>query len=68
MKSADVVSLPKVKSPKRLEKDLRPISLTLVVSKIQESFVMKWIWDNVGVDVDPTQYGCKRGSSSPCPC
>ncbi len=26
--------------------------------------MVKWIWDNVGVDVDPTQYGCKRGSST----
>ncbi len=26
--------------------------------------MVKWIWDNVGVDVDPTQYDCKRGSST----
>ncbi len=66
MKFAYVVSLPKVKlpPPKRLKKDLRPIFLTPLVSKIQESFVVKWIWDNVGVNVDPTKYGCKRGSST----
>ncbi len=26
--------------------------------------MVKWIWDNVGVDVNPTQCGCKRGSST----
>ncbi len=51
-------------NPKRLDKDLRLISLIPLISKIQKCFVVKWIWDNVCVDVDSTQYGCKRGSST----
>ena len=38
-KCADVLPLCKVAQPKSIESDLRPISLTAVVSKILESFV-----------------------------
>ena len=61
-KSADVVPLPKVKPPLRLDKDLRPISLTPVVSKIQESFMHSWMWDFIKVLIDKWQFGAIRGT------
>ena len=61
-KSADVVPLPKITPPKRLEKDLRPISLTPVISKIQESFMHKWLWDVIRNIVDKNQFGAIKGT------
>ena len=42
-KVADIISIPKIKPVKDIEKDLRPISLTAVLSKTMERFVAKWI-------------------------
>ena len=42
-KSADVVPVPKVKPPRSIKSDLRPISLTPVISKCVEEFVYNWI-------------------------
>ncbi len=42
-KSADILPLGKISQPKSIETDLRPISLTAVVSKILESFVFSWL-------------------------
>ena len=42
-KTAHVIPLPKKKPPRSIEKDIRPISLTPIVSKIFESIVMKWV-------------------------
>ena len=61
-KSADVVPLPKVNPPKRLEKDLRPISLTPVISKTQESFICSWIWDIIMSKIDKGQFGALKGT------
>ncbi len=41
-KSAGVIPLPKVNSPRKVESDLIPISLTLIINKDMESFVVKW--------------------------
>ncbi len=66
-KSADLVSLPKVNTPppprdwkKICTRYLSPLYLV----KSRSPLCVKWIWDNVGVDVDPTHYGCKRGTST----
>ena len=42
-KSANVIPLPKQKPPRSLEKDIRPISLTPIVSKVFESIIMTWV-------------------------
>ena len=43
-KCADIAPLSKVTPLQRLDKDLQPISLTPVVSKVMESFVHRWMW------------------------
>jgi hypothetical protein len=40
-KSADVLAIPKVLNPKSVDDDLKPISLTPVLSKILERFVFR---------------------------
>ena len=42
-KHANVAPVPKVKVPKNVHSDLRPISLTSTLAKILESFVGRWI-------------------------
>lgn len=61
-KSANVVPLPKVQPPQKLEKDLRPISLTPSISKIQESFMYAWIWEFFRHVLDRSQYGAIKGT------
>jgi hypothetical protein len=61
-KSADVIPLPKKMPPKLLEKDLRPISLTPVISKVLEQFMYAWLWDVIKDKVDPGQFGAIKGS------
>ena len=61
-KSADVVPLPKVNPPKKLDKDLRPISLTPVLSKVQESFVHSWMWEIIQPLLDKLQFGAVKGT------
>ncbi len=61
-KSADVCPLPKVKPPKRMDKDLRPISLTPVLCKGSEYFVREWMMDIIKDFIDPHQFGSLPGS------
>ena len=42
-KTAHVIPLPKKQHPRSTEKDICPISLTPIVSKIFESIVIKWV-------------------------
>ena len=44
--------------------DLRPISLTPVISKVLEHFVCKWIRQAVEDRFNPRQFGAIRGSST----
>jgi hypothetical protein len=46
-KSADVISSPKTTPVKDAASDLRPISLTPVMSKIGESFIYKWLLEAI---------------------
>ena len=50
--------------PKRIESDLRPISLTPVLIKSLESFVCKWLWDILKNHIKDNQYGSVKGSST----
>ena len=42
-KSANVCPLPKKNPPKLIEKDIRPISLTPILAKELERFVIRWL-------------------------
>ena len=63
-KSADVCPLAKVPSPSVLEKHLRPISLTPVLSKVLERFVAEWVMESAKDIIDNHQFGSLRGSST----
>ena len=63
-RAAYVSPLPKKKPPEHIETDLRPISLTAVLCKQMEEFVVKWVWDIVQDRVDPNQYGSIKKSST----
>ena len=56
-KSAITCPIPKVNPPKAIEKDLRPISLTCILSKELETHPVKWLWKIVSPHVDPYQFG-----------
>ena len=52
-KSAYIICpLPKVKPPVQLEKHIRPITLTPVLTKVLESFTCKWVMDHISEDLD----------------
>ena len=50
--------------PKSVESDLRPISLTAVLSKVLEGFVFSWLCPIVMPHIDPHQFGGIRDSST----
>ena len=50
--------------PVQSENDLRPISLTPTLSKIQEDFAVKWLYEDIGKKIDPRQFGSIKGSST----
>jgi hypothetical protein len=62
-KSANISSIPKETPPKE-KNDLRPISLTSYISKVLEEFVIEWILEDIGHQIDPKQFGCLRASST----
>ena len=61
-KQAIITPIPK-KSPASLN-NLRPISLTSVLIKAFESFVTKWVLQDVADVLDPNQFGCRKGMST----
>ena len=61
-KSADIVHLQKANPPKRLDKDLLPVSLTPFISKVQESFVHTWLWDSIKDKMDKGPFGALKGT------
>ena len=63
-KCADVCAIPKVSPPASIERDLRPISLTPVVSKVVEEFVYKWVLNDVQPQLHWDQFGALQGSST----
>ena len=46
--------------------DFRPIALTAVVSKVLEDFVVEWLIEDVKHIIDPSQFGCLKGTSTTC--
>ena len=63
-KSANTRPIPKVPQPKQIEKDLRPISLTCILSKELETHVVKWLWELVMPFMDPYQFGAMMKCST----
>ena len=55
-KSANVCPLPKKNPPKQIEKDIRPISLTPILAKELERFVIRWLRKETNQHSDPKQY------------
>ena len=45
-------------------KDIRPISLTPIASKVFESIVMQWVDDAIVSQTDPEQFGGLSGTST----
>ena len=62
-KSANVIAIPKTQPAKSIENDLRPISLTPVITKHLESIIGSWIWQKARQHVTQDQYGGIKGSS-----
>ena len=60
-RSAIVIPIPKVNPPRTISKDLRPISLTAVLSKQLEKILGGWMLDYIVVRLDVNQYGGLRG-------
>ena len=63
-KCADVRPVPKIRPPALIDKDLRPISLTPVLSKCLEKFMCTWIMDTTMDQIDPQQYWSIKGTST----
>jgi hypothetical protein len=61
-KSATIVPLSKKHPPTVIEKDVRPISLTPIVSKVFESIVLKWVDTVVQPKLDKRQFGSIAGT------
>ena len=56
-KCADVLPLRKIPHPKSIDSDLKPISLTPVLSKVLEGFVFNWLAPIVLPKIDFYQFG-----------
>ena len=63
-KSAEVLPLAKTPQPQSIDSDLRPISLTPVISKVLEGFVFNLIARIVMPHIDPYQFGSVKRSST----
>ena len=60
-----MVPLPKLKPVININKDLRPISLTFVISKLVQHFVVALHFSPAVLEViDPNHYGCIPASST----
>ena len=44
--------------------ELRPIALTSVLSKLQESYVVSWLKEDIHGKITEAQYGGRSGSSA----
>ena len=58
-----ITPIAKITEPET-EDDLRPISLTNFFSKVAENFVVSWLLEYVGNQIDFRQYGGMKGNST----
>ena len=64
-KFANIIPIPKAKPVREVNKDLRPISLTPILSKIADDFVVNlFVKPAVLKKIDPNQYGTVPRSST----
>ena len=63
-KEPNITPIQKLKQPQN-EGDMRPISLTPILSKDLEDFVVTWMIEDVGEYIDARQFGSLKGSSTP---
>ena len=61
-KISNVCAIPKTTPCNRVE-ELRPISLTSVFSKVQESYAVEWILEDVQEEISDSKFGGLAGSS-----
>ena len=61
-KKAVVIPVPKT-NPPTIQK-LRPISLTDYFAKVAEKFAVRWILQDIQTNLDPQQFGNRRGVST----
>ena len=62
-KHAFVTPVPKIATPMSFG-DLRPLSLTVFLSLLCESFVTEWLYADIAPKIDPQQFGNVKGSST----
>ena len=62
-KTSNVCTIPKTTPCNRVE-ELRLISLTSVLSKVQESYAVEWILEDVQEEISVSQFGGLTGSSA----
>ena len=62
-KCSNIIPIPKVKQL-LCESDTRPISLTPILSKVLEDFVVSWMIEDVCEHIDSRQFGSLKGSST----
>ena len=63
-KSANITPIPKIKQPRDITSDIRPISLTPILSKCLEKYIAHWILESIEDKIDPNQFGGIRGLST----
>jgi exonuclease III len=63
-KSANTCPLPKVSPPSDINKDLRPISLTPILSKGIEVYAREWFMEYFKTSIDKHQYGSQKECST----
>ncbi len=63
-KSANVIPVPKVNPPNKIEKDVRPISLTPIASKTLESIILNMVNEQNGENINCNQFGGMGGTST----
>ena len=64
LKRSIVVPIPKVLPPQSIEDDLRPISLTVQVSKVMEGFMLQSLMSQVGLQLDAKQFALPGKSTT----
>ena len=62
-KDSTIIPIPKVKQV-QLESDIRPIALTSILSKVLEDFIVSWMIEDIGEQIDSRQFGTLKGTST----
>ena len=63
MENCTVVSIPKEKQA-QLEGDASPVALTPVLWKVLEDFIISWMIEDIGEQIDCHQFGSLKSTST----